>query len=170
MKGWWTYLKYVLRHKYFVYREGRKLGLGFWQCFMHDMSKLSPTEFFPYMRKFALGLSDPANARAFQLAWLHHVHVNKHHWQYWCLAADKDGIDVIRMPEKYVKEMIADWRGVGLALNKGEHNAVAWYLDNRDTLALHPNTRSRVEALLGVVPADSYLHRVPHPIYRAIGS
>jgi hypothetical protein len=170
MKHVWKYLKFVMRHKWFVYKEGRKLGLGFWQCALHDMSKLSVAEFFPYMRKFEVGLTDAKAQREFQLAWLHHIHANKHHWNHWIIGADNNGVEVIRMPDVYVREMVADWRGVGLALNKGADNAVKWYLDNRDTLALHPDTRFLVEALLGVGAGSSYRSYVPLPLYRQAGS
>ncbi|HCF70962.1 MAG TPA: hypothetical protein DER33_05135 [Syntrophomonas sp.] len=50
------------------------------------------------------------------------------------------------MPEKYVKEMVADWRGAGLA--QGQADTLAWYHANKHKIILHPATRSQVEQLL----------------------
>jgi hypothetical protein len=170
MKHIWNYFLYVLRHKWFVYQECRALGLGFWQSFKHDWTKLLPSEFIPYMNKFNRKLTGDDHQRAFDIAWLHHIHWNPHHWQHHILHNDRDGVKVLRMPEKYVKEMVADWRGVGMALGKGRENAVGWYLDNKDTLALHPQTRSRVETLLSIKIPDRYVQVVPPPIPREPGS
>lgn len=52
LKAHWAYLKYVAKHKKYVYEEGRKLGVGRWQLLKHDLSKLSPSEWSPYVRKF----------------------------------------------------------------------------------------------------------------------
>src|ERR1051326_2892006 len=104
----WKYFQYVMKHKYYVYIECRKLGLEFWQSVIHDMSKLRPQEFIPYMNKFVKNINTPEAQRAYDLAWLHHIHSNKHHWQFWLLYSDLNGITCLRMPEKYVKEMVAD--------------------------------------------------------------
>jgi len=171
------YLKYVLRHKYHVYKEGRKLGIGRWQLLKHDMVKFLPCEFVPYAIWFAERPTDPRELQIaennFQFAWLHHIHSSRHHWQYWILRTDTHEpghVEVLRMPEKYVREMVADWRGVGVALGKGAGNAKKWYLETRDTMSLHPQTRSRVEVLLGVVDAAPNSVVVAQPTRREIGS
>jgi hypothetical protein len=170
LKAIWGYFAYVCRHKWYVFLEGRKLGLGVWQLIRHDLSKFGLKEFIPYMNKFNRHLKGDRHQRAFDVAWLHHIHVNPHHWQHWILTNDTEGVKVLRMPEPFVKEMVADWRGVGRALGKGAENAVKWYLENKDTLALHPQTRSRVETLLGIKPADRYIQVVPPPKFREAGS
>jgi hypothetical protein len=101
---------------------------------------------------------------------LSHLHRQPHHWQHWILVNDTDGTQVLRMPEKYVREMVADWRGVSVALGKSPEMAIDWYNKWRDTLALHPQTRSRVEVLLGVRRGDLYVQTVPHPDPRVAGS
>lgn len=152
-----TYLRYVLKHKYHVYREGRKLGVSRWQLLVHDLSKFSRAEFFPYLMYFnrrETWEKNPFLKRKvkdkFDRAWLHHIHKNPHHWQYWVLRTDSEGVKVLEMPDKFVREMCADWEGVGACFNKGPGHAGRWYLENRSTLALHPHTRLRVEELLGV--------------------
>lgn len=54
------------------------------------------------------------------------------------------------MPLADRKEMLADWRGAGRAL--GKPDTKAWYLQNRDNMQLHPDTRAWVEMMLGVIP------------------
>lgn len=74
----------------------------------HDMSKLSEEEFSPYAEYFYLDGEDK-NSDAFDYAWLHHIHNNPHHWQYWVLINDEDGTKALEMPKEYVIEMILDW-------------------------------------------------------------
>jgi len=46
------YLKYLIRHKWFVFRAGLKLKVSIWRLLIHDWTKFLPSEFFPYLRKF----------------------------------------------------------------------------------------------------------------------
>lgn len=170
MKKYLRCLRYIFLHKWHVYHEARALGLGFWQSAMHDMSKLGWLEFEAYTTHFYTDDKSEAAKYRFDVAWLHHIHNNPHHWQYWILRTDSEGIKVLRMPEKYVKEMVADWRGVAAALGKGRAHAVTWYLTNKDSMALHPQTRSRVETLLGVKEPDNYQQTVSFPIPREVGT
>jgi hypothetical protein len=48
------------------------------------------------------------------------------------------------MPDRYRREMLADWRGAGRAIT-GQDNTRAWYLKNRENIWLHPTTRTWVE-------------------------
>lgn len=157
-----TYLGYVLRHKWYVFTAACRLGIP-WRGLVHDLSKFRPSEFLPYARHFyapdgsqqtrrdktgyyKAGLSDD---EAFDRAWLLHQHRNPHHWQFWVLALDDGGQNVLPMPGKYVLEMVADWRGAGLAQGHGD-DVVPWYQANKDKMVLHPATRREVETLIGV--------------------
>lgn len=51
------------------------------------------------------------------------------------------------MPEKYGREMVADWMGAGRGIT-GKWEADKWYEHNKLNIQLHPDTRVRVEALL----------------------
>lgn len=51
------------------------------------------------------------------------------------------------MPERYVREMVADWYGAGRAIT-GRWDAPGWYWENKEKMKLHPATRSFVEVLL----------------------
>jgi hypothetical protein len=140
VKAHWHYLKYVLRHKWFVFQEGRTLGVSFWQLLIHDMSKFSRAEWFAYVDRFHKGVKDDD---AFNRALLHHYHANPHHWEHWVLHGTPQ-----RMPDKYVSEMIADWKAAGLALGKPDTHG--WYLANRERISMHAAVRQIVERVLGV--------------------
>lgn len=178
-KTFTTYLCYVIRHKYYVYKAGIKIGVNRWQLLKHDCTKLLPSEFIPYAIWFG-ERPTTITARAiaenkFNVAWLHHIHSNPHHWQHWILRYDvpdtnKGQIEVLRMPEQFVRELVADWIGVGFTLGKGPENAKTWYKEHRDTMALHPQTRNRIEALLQIVEPYKNSALVNQPIFREIGS
>jgi len=215
------YLRYVLRHKWFVFVAGLFTGAPLWRLIVHDWSKFTPSEWFAYARFFygkpraenpvySAGVADryamdrERRQHAFDVAWLHHQKRNKHHWQYWVLMEDSpeggryalgtpNNVDysirdctvlgelgrmgevwirgtydevgqaqymtangVVRdanryralpMPERYVREMVADWMGAGRAIT-GKWDAPAWYEQNKYKMVLHPDARGLVEALL----------------------
>ena len=51
------------------------------------------------------------------------------------------------MPDKYRREMLADWMGAGRAL--GKPNTLEWYTANQGKITLHPETRQWIEEQLG---------------------
>ena len=165
MKKHWQYLLYVIRHKFYVYQEARKLGVSLWQALIHDYHKFYRDEWIPYtnffygewptnddaMMVYPLyeGPTKESVQADFDVAWLKHQHRAPHHWQHWVLPEDNGGTKVLEIPDKYRREMLADWRGMGRAF--GEHPpAVGWYEKNKDKMQLHPDTRAWVEAELGV--------------------
>lgn len=151
MKDHINYAKYVLRHKWFVFRARRLTGASLWRVLVHDLSKLLPSEWTPYVRTFY----EPDGSRryeetpAFDEAWKHHQNRNKHHWQYWVLTRDEGGAKTLEMPEQYVREMVADWVGAGAA--QGKFGTFGWYNVNRGKMMLHPRTRKAVENLMAWV-------------------
>ena len=116
------YLKYLARHKFFVMQECFRVGL-WWRGIAHDISKFTPTEWFPYVETFYgdkpsprdhSGAYDPLKIGGdFDYAWLSHQHNNPHHWQYWMLRGDDGWTKTLPMPHKYRLEMLCDWRGAG---------------------------------------------------------
>jgi hypothetical protein len=161
------YLKNLLRHKWFVFVECCRLGIP-WLGIVHDLSKFLPSEWLPYARyfygkwpteeeadrQFPFGtvLTKEKVAAQFDVAWLHHQHRNKHHWLRWLLTLDSARSDgklfPVAMPDRYRREMLADWRGAGRAY--GTPDTRFWYLVNRDKMQLHPETRAWVEEQLGI--------------------
>jgi len=156
-----------MRHKWFVFLECWKRGLG-GLGILHDLSKFSPDEFVPYARHFYGPDSSHSNGShqargrdetgyykptdtgdaAFDYAWLLHQKRNRHHWQWWILPEDSGGEIVLEMPWRYQKEMVADWRGAGRA--QGTPDVQAWYAKNGHKMRLHPKTKISVELELGV--------------------
>jgi len=171
----WKYASYVIRHKWFVFVEAVRLGqplLGI----IHDSSKMLPDEWRPYTRFFYgswrttaewaektsfdvntyLSIGPRTQERVdaeFDLAWLKHIHRNKHHWQHWVLREDSGATKALEMPYRYICEMISDWRGAGKAQRHGD-NTVEWYKANKDKMLLAEGTRETVERLLGLEESD----------------
>ncbi len=150
------YGRYVAKHKWFVLLAGLKTKAPLWRLLIHDWSKFSATEWLPYVRKF-YGInyirgSKPWEKvrRDFDAAWLHHQHRNPHHHQHWVLREDDGNIKALRMPDKLVREMVADWMGAGRAIT-GRWEVAAWYSKNAEKMVLHPDVRDQVEALIATV-------------------
>lgn len=145
-----AYLKYVLRHKWFVFTAGLSLRVPLWQLIIHDWHKFTPFEWLPYARCFYKpnGEKQYIESDAFSHAWNRHQKRGLHHWQAWLITWDRGETQALKMPDRYVREMIADWKGAGKAL--GKPNTPAWYMDNKDKMILHPQTRERVIELLEI--------------------
>ena len=75
----------ITEHKIVVARHCFRVGM-YWQGLTHDLSKYSPTEFWPGCRYYQ-GYRSPNNAereqKGYSSAWLHHKGRNKHHYEYW---------------------------------------------------------------------------------------
>ncbi len=98
-----------------------------------------------------LAWSSPGRKTAFRRAFNHHLHWNKHHWQYWAISSDDGKTRAQEMPEIYIREMVADWFGAGKGIS-GKWDADQWYLAHK-TMLLAPKTRRRVEELLASTAA-----------------
>lgn len=143
------YLKYVLRHKWYVFIECCKLGIPL-RGLLHDLSKLLPSEFFPYARYFYgrwIKERETEVNNAFDLAWLKHQKRNPHHWQYWLLEEDSGSMKALGRHRKYTKEMVADWIGAGKAIH-GKNDVRQWYEENKYIIVLDDVTRLYVECLI----------------------
>jgi hypothetical protein len=184
MRAHWLYLRYVVRHKIAVLRSGLALGTPhdtnavawFWRLLVHDLSKFRPCEWRPYVAQFygpspaeLVPLRDgvsieqiererreasDARKRAFDRAWLEHIHRNPHHWQYHVLREDSGKTKVLLMSISETDEMVADWLGAGpkAVISMPMHQrillTVAWYVANREKMQLRQPVRMRVEAQL----------------------
>jgi hypothetical protein len=153
------YASYVLRHKWFVLVGCFKMGL-YWRGLTHDISKMFPSEWFPYANFFYGVKSKPVRDKTgyykptdtgdkeFDFAWLLHQKRNDHHWQWWVLPEDDGGEKVLPMSHEATLEMVCDWRGAGMAQGHGI-DSIPWYTKNKDKMRLHPRTRAHVELLIG---------------------
>ena len=122
---------------------------------MHDASKYSFEEYGAYDEFFypsdrsGVG-SDPERKKAFDYAWLHHQNCNPHHWQYWVLINDNDGIRPLEIPAEYVMEMVADWGAFAYLKRDGQH-LLDWYEANKGNQIMHEKTRAMVDQLVNVL-------------------
>lgn len=163
MKKHWSYLRYVVRHKFWVFVAGINRGVPLGQLLLHDWSKFLPGEWNPYSEFFygyngeswgkahVLTPGRSERYQAFMQAFNQHLHRSPHHWQFWILTPDSQNKpeQVFEMPERYAREMLADWDGAGRAIT-GKWGTPSWYLHQGPKDRLHPNTRAFVEYHLGL--------------------
>lgn len=118
----------------------------------HDNSKFCSEEYLPYDRYFYGGNRSFEVVNKFNYAWLHHIHNNPHHWQYWVLIHDDEPEEALEMPYWYVIEMICDWWSFSWKDEKPEE-IFDWYEQHKD-MKLHKNTRKLVEDILGRIKEE----------------
>jgi len=154
-----SYLRYVLRHKWYVLRAG--LLLNGWRpawvlrLLVHDLSKFRPGEWRPYVAMFYGVPGQRSDARhPFEIAWLKHIHRNPHHWQHWLLQQDDGKQLVLLIPPVVVDEMVCDWVGAGqkingpLTMREAVVETLKWYTANAAVMKLRTPVRLRVELQL----------------------
>lgn len=110
-----------------------------------------PAEYPHYQRQF---FGDKGDPNGFARAWLHHQNHWPHHWEYWItrtnhIRGDTADIvdDCLPMPEKYVREMVADWLGASRAYT-GSWDIGEWLSKNLQRIRVHPDTRLLVLKIL----------------------
>jgi len=115
------HLKTVLTHKWYVFVLMAKSGY-IWRGITHDLSKFSPVEFCESV-KYYTGTISPIvkckEANGYSLAWQHHKGRNPHHYEYWVDYLD-DGGKPIKIPYKYVIELVCDYIAACKAYNKSK--------------------------------------------------
>jgi hypothetical protein len=174
------YASYVARHKWFVFRAGLRTKAPLWRLLVHDLSKLTPGEWRPYVETFygtppgdywlrahyggrpnveqnRIDWEADCQAR-FDRAWLHHQHHNPHHWQHWVLTEDGGSLKALRMPGGLVREMVADWMGAGRAIT-GRWDVASWWAENERVVHLHPDTRRMVDRLIAAAPTSRAMQK-----------
>jgi hypothetical protein len=144
------YLTYLIKHKYYVYSEGRKLGLPRWRLIIHDWSKLLPSEWFgyaewKYKQMTEEGGGTNKNDRGYGRSWHLHYLRNPHHWQHFIYVDDQKGSCYpVEIPDKYRREMLADWRATQ-RIRFGDNNVLPYYEMNKEVILLAPETRAWLE-------------------------
>lgn len=131
----------------------------------HDQSKNSQEEYEAYDNYFYSEKKTKEIEEAFDYAWLHHMHCNPHHWQYWILKEDDGGsvsgnsmtVKCLDIPDNYILEMIADWWSFSWTKYIASHDkndlyeVFTWYENHINTIAMHPNAKQKVEDLLALI-------------------
>lgn len=179
MNKYYQHFKTITKHKWEVTKMCFKVGL-YRQGLLHDLSKYSPAEFLS-SAKYYQGNRSPIDAekedKGYSYAWLHHRGRNPHHWEYWVdnfgprqtkqtvqyVPAVGNNIqtfqtdvyvskpDALKIPYRYVIEMICDWIGAGKIYLKDkwtEKSPLEFYENNKSKMLLHPDTKKLIEKLL----------------------
>ena len=163
------YLRYIVLHKWYVFKAACRWGEP-WLGFIHDWSKFLPDEWFPYTNYFygtyptldavllsadtgAFPVTQEQVAYEFDVAWLKHIHRNKHHWQWYVLREDEGAVKTLPMPEKYLIEMLADWVGAGRALGL-KSDTQQWYAEHVGKMQLDSSSRAWLDVMLGEPPCE----------------
>lgn len=147
-----AHLKRELRHKWYVFMACRDLGIP-WLGLIHDWSKFTPREFFPYARNYYTEDGKQLEARTvrtveYAYAVLMHFNRNKHHQEYWIFKGEP-----LPMPSPYREEMLADWLGYS-GTNGVPASDFYIRLKEEGEMYLHPDTQSWVEKALGIGPGE----------------
>lgn len=157
------HFKVITKHKWEVFKACCKVGLV-WRGIVHDLSKYSITEFVASAKYFQ-GNRSPIDAEknkvGYSVAWQNHKGKNKHHWHYWTDFEDGKLI-ILRMPPKYLIEMICDWVGAGKAYNKGNwtiESLKTWYANNRGIYHLHTSTKAYIDLMMKHVKDEKDLYK-----------
>ena len=152
---YFKYLKYVLKHKWYVMLECFKIGL-IGHGIRHDLSKFYPEEFIPYANFFGKikqrrrkgGYYKPVDTgnKSFDYAWLLHQSRNRHHWQWW-VVPEAGVLYPKAINKSNLKEMVCDWIGASKAQGHGI-SIVQWWKDNNSKMTFHLNTRKKLEKII----------------------
>lgn len=108
------------------------------QCIFHDASKYSNEEYIPYVHltwKYKMQaegkLYDTGEEmmKKTEEAWQHHIEKNSHHPEHWANGKVKGILDVTRMPEICIAEMVCDWVSMTQEL-EGKNDSTEWINSN----------------------------------------
>jgi len=153
------HLKTILKHKLYVLKACIDCGIPY-RGLKHDLSKLSPIEFFS-SAKYFVGSSSPIakekSAIGYSKAWQHHKGRNTHHWQYW-LDEECGSIYAIKLPIKDLIELVCDWIGAEKAYLPvwNEQEPLNYYNKQKDLMILHPETRALLEDIFISIATDGW--------------
>ncbi|MBQ8183693.1 MAG: catalase [Clostridia bacterium] len=144
----------ITKHRHAVIKHCRKAGI-FWQGLRHDLSKYSPTEFFPGAHYY-IGTRSPNEGEreenGYSLAWIHHKGRNKHHFEYWTDYNIKTKVvEPVKMPMRYVAEMFCDRVAASKIYNKEKYTdqfPLEYFMRAKGRRVIHPETSDLLESLL----------------------
>lgn len=116
----------------------------------HDNSKDTKEEYAAYDRYWYGGNKSFAVVHEYDIAWLHHIHNNPHHWQHWVFFKHDDPMETItvfEMPLNYILEMLCDWWSFGF--ESGDLSEIfTWYDERKEYIKFNESTRKCVEGIL----------------------
>lgn len=149
----------ITKHKILVMKGCFRIGL-YRQGLLHDLSKYSPAEFLVGCRYYQ-GDRSPNNAEredyGYSSAWLHHKGRNRHHFEYWTdYSLEQNAVPMagVRMPRKYVAEMLMDRIAASKVYNEKaytDQDPLKYYLRGKNHYMMHPQTAKELEGLLRIL-------------------
>ena len=92
-------------------------------------------------------------------AWLHHKGRNKHHYEYWTDVDGhhrENGVVGVKMPAKYVAEMVMDRIAASKVYKKEAYTDSApleYYERTKEYITIHPQTRALLYKILKMLSA-----------------
>ena len=151
------HLSTVTRHRHRVIAHCAKAGILF-QGLFHDLSKYTPSEFWPGVKYYNGKHSPTEDERreyGYSQAWMHHKGRNRHHWEYWTdYNMNLKCYMPVPVPRKYLTEMLCD-RIAASKIYKGDSytdSAPLDYLEKgcmRDSM--HPQTLEELTRFLALL-------------------
>ncbi len=150
------------------------MGL-YWQGLTHDLSKYLPCELMEGFRYYEDGKSSPNNparsSKGYSAAWLHHKGRNRHHFEYWLdyqppkIAKKSSGVNLstpavqpplqaVKMPRKYVAEMLMDRICASKNYNKEtytRHDPLRYFDQGKGQYVMNPQTKKELRGMLKIL-------------------
>ncbi len=150
----WGHFCTITRHRHKVIKNCARAGI-LRQGLFHDLSKYSPTEFWPGV-KYYTGTHSPNEGerrdKGYSLAWMHHKGRNRHHFEYW---TDYDMVTKknapVEMPYRYVIEMFCDRVAASKIYNGDSYrqsDPLEYFMRGKDRRIIHEKTSDQIENLL----------------------
>lgn len=150
------HFKTITYHKLLVMDACFKVGL-IYQGLTHDLSKYSADEFLAGA-KYYQGNRSPNNAereaKGASNAWMHHQGRNKHHYEYWidyAIDAPKGVRKPVKMPRRYLVEMVCDRIAASKVYNKEKYDdsfPLKYFMKGYDHIFMHIKTKEELRFLL----------------------
>ena len=131
-----------------------KCGI-YWQGLTHDLSKYSPTEFFPgakYYEGFRSPTIQERIDKGYSVAWMHHKGRNRHHYEYWIdINPQTKKYEPVEMPTKYLIEMFCDRMAASKVYLKDKYtdsSPLSYLLEREKDAKMNPITEQKITYLL----------------------
>ena len=146
------HLNTITKHKILVQSMCFKCGM-IKQGILHDLSKYSPSEFWPSVKYFQGNrspISYEKEIKGYSECWLHHKGRNKHHWEYWI---DRRNMSLYtnEMPLNYVLESVLDRIAASKVYNKNDYSnesTYLFYIGSKEYHVMNKNNVYQIETLL----------------------